>query len=281
VIQAQGGPVTADRFTLYGVVSETGLGPSSMANYSAQILAGRGIAVATFHVQLGTRARSGEPGTGPADSDTEQRAFEEIAQRLVSERVGDPKRLGINGFSRTGFYAIHTLSHSNLRFAAAVVSDNVDYSYIQVVLGDTYRDAEAVIGAPAYGSGLKTWLDHATGFNVDAIHAPVLLIGQSAGARVIILEQWEILSLLRHLKRPVEMYVMPEIEAHPSHYPQNPRQVMAVQERAVDWFDFWLNGHEMPGKEKAAQYERWRRLRSEQAEGSMAVGASSPSAEAQ
>jgi hypothetical protein len=264
VMAIQGGSVTADRFTLYGLMDETGLGPCSAATDAAQILAGRGIAVVTLQVQRGALERSGATGAGPADPDTKQRAFEEIAAQLISEHIADAHHLGINGFSRTGFYAIHTLSHSNLRFAAGVVSDNVDYSYMQVVLGNNYGDAEALIGAPAYGPGLRTWLDRATGFKADAIHAPLLLIGQSESARVLILEQWEILSLLRHLKRPVEMYLMPQIDTHPSHNPQNPEQVMAVQERAVDWFDFWLNGHEMPGQEKAAQYERWRRLRSEQ-----------------
>jgi hypothetical protein len=28
----------------------------------------------------------------------------------------------------------------------------------------------------------------------------------------------------------------------------------------VDWFDFWLNGHEDPDPEKADQYRRWRGL---------------------
>jgi hypothetical protein len=29
----------------------------------------------------------------------------------------------------------------------------------------------------------------------------------------------------------------------------------------VDWFDFWLNGHEDAASSKAEQYERWRKLR--------------------
>jgi hypothetical protein len=264
VIQNTGGSSTLGGFSLYGMEGETGLGPSFIATYAAQTLAGRGIAVLTFGVQNSVQENSGGIGAGPADPDTRQRAFEEIVGKLVADHIADQNRIGINGFSRAGFYAIHTLSHSHLRFAAAVVADNVDYSYVQVVLGDRYREAESLIGAPAFGAGLKTWLDRATGFNVDAIHTPLLLVGETGGARANILGQWEILSLLRRLKRPVEMYLMPDIEAHPSHNPQNPEQVMAVQERAVDWFDFWLNGHEVPGAAKAAQYERWRALKAQQ-----------------
>jgi hypothetical protein len=36
---------------------------------------------------------------------------------------------------------------------------------------------------------------------------------------------------------------------------------MAVQQRAVDWFDFWLNGHEDPDERKVEQYAGWRKLR--------------------
>jgi dienelactone hydrolase len=253
VIQFQGGDVTADRFALYGLVSESGLGPCLIATYAAQMLAGRGIAV----LELNAHANY----AGPKEVETTQRAFEELANRMVTDGVADPERIGISGFSRTGYFAYQALAHSAMRFAAAVVADNVDYSYLQVVLENNYADGASVIGAPAFGNGLKNWLDRATGFNVDHIHAPVLLIGQNGGFQAYILSHWEILSRLRQLQRPVEMYLMPDIEAHPAHVPQNPDQVIAVQERAVDWFDFWLNGHEMPGSEKAAQYERWRALK--------------------
>jgi hypothetical protein len=264
VMQCQGGAVPADQFSLYGLAGgvgngpgESGLGPSLGAVYAAQVLAGRGIAVLEF----GTTAQYGSP----PEAETTQRAFEELANKMVAKGIADEHHIGITGFSRNGYFASHALSHSTMRFAAAVVADNVDYSYMQVVLGNHYADAAAAIGAPAFGAGLKTWLDRSTGFNVDRIHTPVLLIGQSGGGmQGYILGEWEILGRLRELHRPVEMYVMPEIDTHPSHNPQNPDQVIAVQERAVDWFDFWLNGHEMSGVDKTAQYAHWRFLRRQQ-----------------
>ena len=33
--------------------------------------------------------------------------------------------------------------------------------------------------------------------------------------------------------------------------------------RNLDWFAFWLNGQENPGEGKAAQYERWKKLKAE------------------
>lgn len=40
-----------------------------------------------------------------------------------------------------------------------------------------------------------------------------------------------------------------------------PLAVLARGDILVDWFDFWLNGHEVPDVAKAGQYACWRRLR--------------------
>jgi hypothetical protein len=74
------------------------------------------------------------------------------------------------------------------------------------------------------------------------------------------LTKWEIFSRLRTLGRPVEFYVIPDIEAG-EHQLQNPAQVFAAQEGTVDWFDYWLNGHKDPSSAKVAQYVRWDALR--------------------
>ena len=45
------------------------------------------------------------------------------------------------------------------------------------------------------------------------------------------------------------------------HVEQKPYDRMISQGGNVDWFDFWLNGHEDADSEKAEQYARWRSLR--------------------
>jgi hypothetical protein len=51
--------------------------------------------------------------------------------------------------------------------------------------------------------------------------------------------KWELYSRARHLKKPVEFYVIPNIERG-THGIQNPRQCLAAQQGAVDWFESWL-----------------------------------------
>jgi hypothetical protein len=115
-------------------------------------------------------------------------------------------------------------------------------------------------GAPAFGEGLQKWLTRAVGFNAEHIHTPLYMIGQCGGTELII-GDWELFSRLRYLKKPVEMYMMPEVNTHPSHMPQNPHQILEIQSNTIDWLSFWLTGRENPNPEKHEQYRRWRAFR--------------------
>lgn len=43
-----------------------------------------------------------------------------------------------------------------------------------------------------------------------------------------------------------------------------PQHKLAVAERTIDWFNFWLNDKEDSASEKTDQYQRWRALRRQQ-----------------
>jgi hypothetical protein len=61
------------------------------------------------------------------------------------------------------------------------------------------------------------------------------------------------------------MYLMPDVDTHPSHTPQSPKQILAIQDGVLDWFSFWLTGREDPNPEKFDQYQRWRTFRTSSA----------------
>jgi hypothetical protein len=176
---------------------------------------------------------------------------------LVDRGVVDPQRVGLAGFSRTGWHVEYTLAHSDIPYAAAIASDNVDGSYVQAMLNGLVSGSD-YIGAPPVAAGLATWLERAPGFNAHRIRAPLRLQVESLPLGVLF--HWEMFSQLRRLQRPVELAVAPDIE-HGDHNLQNPSQLMAVKQGAVDWFDFWLTGHENPDPQRQGQYAHWRRLR--------------------
>jgi hypothetical protein len=243
----------AEEFTLDGnwEYSGMGLGPMQIACYAGQLLATRNIAVLTLKLL--------HPSQGFKGSDERQFAFETLARQLIDSGLADENKVALNGFSRNGYFVEYALAHSSFPFAAAIASDNYDPSYFQSALGNWRQFDVALNGGPAFGAGLQEWLKHAPGFNAEYIRTPLLMIGQSAGIAQIIGE-WEIYSRLRYLHKPVEMYMMPQANEHPSHTPQNPQQITAVQENAIDWLDFWLTGREDPSLDKREQYARWHRL---------------------
>jgi len=71
-----------------------------------------------------------------------------------------------------------------------------------------------------------------------------------------LLGEWEFYAGLRQLGLPVDLIAYPG----GSHSLVRPSQRIASTEGALDWFDFWLNGHEVPDPAKGEEYKRWENL---------------------
>ncbi|HYY72846.1 MAG TPA: prolyl oligopeptidase family serine peptidase [Candidatus Bathyarchaeia archaeon] len=176
------------------------------------------------------------------------------ANQLISDGLADPEKIGIIGFSRTCYYVMEALTTTSLRYKAALVTSGVMADYFQFVSAGGFEDFEKVIGAKPFGEGLQEWLKRSPGFNLDKVNTPLLI-----GAEGIddVLNMWLPYAGLHYLKRPVDLIVLNTEE----HVLTNPRVRMTSQGGSVDWFRFWLQGCEDPEPTKAAQYERWRKLR--------------------
>lgn len=226
--------------------------------FAAQELANEDIAV----------LQTGGPDSGlddivgtPAEPRVYSSGFEGAIEHFVHLGLADPRKVGIIGFSRTGWFVEYMLSHSSVPIAAAEVADNVDGSYVQYVMDSDRNRAfdEKGNGARPFGKGLETWSRMAPGFNADRVRAP-LRMEVDSGPIDEILGAWEMFRNLRYLHKPVELFVIPDIQ-HGVHVLQNPRQRLASQGGTVDWFCFWLKGQEDPDPHKKDQYVRWHQLR--------------------
>jgi hypothetical protein len=254
VIQSAYGPAFgAEEFSLEGAwgFNGMGLGPTQVPSNPGQLLATRNIAVLELEVL--------HPAQGFKGAEDRQLAFEALSRQLASSGLVDESKIALAGFSQNGYWVEYTLAHSAFPFAAAIAGDNYEPSYFQSALGN-WREMDVKLnGGAAFGNGLQEWLAHAPGFNAEHIHTPLLIAGQSGGLLMIISE-WEIYSRMRHLNKPAQIYMMPQADKHPSHTPQNPEQIIAIQDAALDWFDFWLTGREDASPKKREQYARWHRL---------------------
>lgn len=248
-----------DQFSIYGGgdIDGIALGPG-WSVYLASILAHHGFAV----LQVGG-ADSTTVNQPPAPVASRYEGFvdglETGIQYLVREGLVDSNRVGLMGHSATGRLVEFALFSSDFPFAAAIASDYADNNYLQAALSGWPIDDESE--NPPFGAGLVSWLDNSPAFNVERIQTPlqIVLMSSSKGFSNL-LTGWETFSRLRNLRRPVEYYVIPDIQ-HGSHILQNPRQLLAVQTRALDWWRFWLQGEEDSDVKKQPQYMRWRELR--------------------
>ncbi|HEY6644104.1 MAG TPA: prolyl oligopeptidase family serine peptidase [Povalibacter sp.] len=235
-----------DQFSLYGHKGPS-LGPGRSA-YIAQALASRDV----FVLHGPSRAESVEAVSSMLDE------LESQIEKLVANGLVDRGRVGIMGFSASGWFTTFALTRGRFPYAAALTDDNKDGSYFQAGLSNwDFGAGEQMIGAPPFGEGLKRWLEYSPAMNPERIHTPLLMTRSSAG---LPLNGWELFSRLRYLHKPVEYYFIPDVE-HGSHGLQNPRQLRALQGRALDWWCFWLKGERDPDTAKQSQYAQWEKLR--------------------
>lgn len=244
-----------DTFSLYGFPEGIGIGPGSGV-YIAQMLAGRNIGVLQICEQT-LSDKSKEDAKSPGER--AMACSDGGREWLLDKGLADPARIGLLGFSATGYTGQFALAHSDFVYAAAIMADNIEGSYVENTLIPGITDRSN--GGVAFGAGLKGWLETAPAFSVERIYTPLMKMRFSTGEMYRLATSWEIFSRLRRLNHPVEFYVMPDARDHGSHHPQNPRQVAAIQNRALDWWLFWLKDEEDPDPAKAGQYVNWRKLR--------------------
>jgi dipeptidyl aminopeptidase/acylaminoacyl peptidase len=193
---------------------------------------------------------------------------DDAVKKLSEEGLVDPSKVGIIGFSRSGWYVGFTLAHSPIRYAAATISDGS-----HLTLGDywlqhserTIGVSDALFGGPPYGASLEAWLQYSISFNLDNVHTPLMIEVMGYGVPyanintppLYLATYFEELTGLNRLRRPVELYYYPNEQ----HQPDHPQARLANLQRNLDWYRFWLQGYERPRPEDPDQYKRWEHLR--------------------
>jgi hypothetical protein len=227
-------------------------GPWTTA-YAAQPLAARGIMVLQVQDEY-IPLRYGKAGQRN-EVDKALAIYESAIDYLDKKMMIDRNRIGIIGFSHTCFYVKYALVHSAVKFAAASVTEGEDGGYLQFMTNNNYFvDAYSLYGGRPFGKTLKTWIQMSPGFNLDKTHTPLRITTLSPEA---LMYDWEWFEGLTLLHRPVDMVMMRD----GTHVLQKPWERVVSQQGNVDWFDFWLKGHEDPDPTKVEQYKRWRELR--------------------
>jgi dipeptidyl aminopeptidase/acylaminoacyl peptidase len=181
-------------------------------------------------------------------------SIETGVQAAIAKGIADPQRIGITGLSDGATTARFALINTRLFAAAAISNCCVDYRTAMIDGGIGMADFNRALGyPPATKDDPAFWQQSSFFLNAKAMRTP-LLLQVSDDEYLLALESF---AALREQSQPVEMYVFPGEH----HIKWQPAHRLAVYERNLDWFDYWLRDRRDPATEKAQQYARWDALR--------------------
>jgi hypothetical protein len=234
----------------------------STSGYAAQPLAGAGV----FVLQIGGPERMSQTERQPErEGLVAQEGVEAGIDYLAGLGLIDRTKVGLQGFSRSGYHVLYFLTHSNCPLATATVTDSVNYSYVSYLLfPQVINSFNRINGGAPFGSSMQTWLERAPGFNLNHVSAPLLLtaLGGVGG----LLSAWEPYAGLLAQGKPAELVYIPDAK----HEIVRPWERFTSQQGAVDWFRFWLQDYERnepvaeaveTREDLRKQYDRWHKLR--------------------
>jgi len=224
--------------------------------FAAQPLANKGV----FVLQVGESdleiAAKDTLSRGPAT----QSQIESAIDHLSGIGLIDRERVGLVGFSVSGFMVRYALFKSTYHFAAATSAEGNDWGYwTYIALGNFpawAAQSEAPYGGPPWRGNWDPWIANSISFNYDKIHTPLRLESDSNDHGEVI-NEWENYFALKRLHKPVELFFV----SHGAHPVVKPLDRLGSQQGNVDWMLFWLKNEEDPDPSKAEQYARWHALR--------------------
>lgn len=228
-----------------------------------QALAAEGFAV--LHLDVGNdRVKTVTPEELPAVCD----GYDSAMRKLASDGVIDPKRIGVVGFSRTGFYTFNILRcESQFKPAAGVMLDSYDGSYYRhifdlVVFSKSIGGQTDTLHGGSFWDNREAWMERAPGFNLHKMESPFLVAdfygprgSDWLGGAIGIMERY---AGFRARNVPIEV-----VQFHASHVLTRPVDRLETMQLVRDWMQFWLNGVENPDPRHADRIRHWRQMREE------------------
>ena len=153
---------------------------------------------------------------------------------LVKQKIADPTRLGIGGWSYGGFMTSWAITHSD-RFKAAVVGAAVTDLYGMSTTTDIAPNfLNEFFGI--FVANRRVYDEHSPMRYIERCHTPALVLHGDADMRVPTFQGEDFYEGLKLLGRTVEMVCYPR---EPHIFAEKQHQMDSLQ-RIVDWFDLCL-----------------------------------------
>ncbi len=192
---------------------------------------------------------------GFADRRSVLSSLEVVIDSLAERGIIDRAKVGITGLSDGGSTVEFGLINSSL-FAVAASSSCCWDSTMPARVGPAGARHFKQTGYPGISEYRPDFWDRISLVNnASRIRAPILL--QMADDEY--LSALPGYTALREHSVPVDLYVFPDEH----HVKWQPAHKLAIYERSVDWFDYWLKGVRSDAPERKRELDHWDELRAE------------------
>jgi len=186
-------------------------------------------------------------------------SLDALLDDAIATGTVDPARLGIWGLSDGASTAQYALLNSRHAFqAVSLATCCEDPNTYELLGGPVLQDWLSSFGYPSWGGAQDAWADYSIARNAARIKVPFLL--QLSDSEYM--KSLEMASALRALGRPVDMFVFPDER----HIKWQPAHRLAIYNRNVDWFRFWLLDANDAVSAKPDEMARWIALKAARAQ---------------
>lgn len=182
-------------------------------------------------------------------------AVESAVELLASAGEIDRTKVGMGGLSFGTEVTLWTAMYSDLLAAASISSPPASPSYYLMggLKGDAfYSGLRELWQLGSLDETAERWKTLSPTYNLHRFRSPILM--QLPEQEYIYTLDYAIPLIHQNL---ADLYVFP----NEPHQKFQPRHKLAVYQRNLDWFRFWLQGFEDNDPSKAEQYKHWRKMR--------------------
>jgi dipeptidyl aminopeptidase/acylaminoacyl peptidase len=184
-------------------------------------------------------------------------SIERAVGSLIDRGLVDPARVGITGLSDGSSTVQFAALHSKL-FSAASVSGCCWEQTQDALLGPSAAASFNRSGWPRQiDNDQRFWSEISLAQNPEKVAFPILF--QAADDEYI--AALESFTALVEAGKPTDMYIFP----NEHHIKSQPAHRLAIYQRNLDWFDFWLKGTSPSNAAAPGEAARWLLLRDRKA----------------
>ncbi len=173
---------------------------------------------------------------------------------LIARGIVDPVSVGITGLS-DGSSTVQFASLNSSKFAAGIVSGCCWEPAQDAWVGPAFAKRFDAIGWPnLIANAPSFWARMSLIANAEHVRFPLLFQAADDEFRAAV----ESVTALREAGKPADLFVFPD----EYHIKWQPAHRLAVYERDLDWFMFWLRDLEPSDPRRRAEVKRWMMMKS-------------------